>query len=267
MQGCGGPHRGIDGVLTALGAGKRSKRQDTVFIEAGHRMYRGHGEFVARQGAGLVDAQDVQAGGFIDRGEAGRKHAGACQGLRSDRGRKRKCRGQCDRHRGENRDQHQRNGFGQRHADLVGVDHQQHGDGAIEAGKIAHDPKHRLLLGADDIGGADEFRGTPEFGADAGGEHFGNSFAAPDQGAGIGFRAWPGLDRQGLAGEHGLIEQDRTFRIRTSAATTVPSESLTMSPGTSSAAGKIIHSPSRRTEAFRASLDFSAAIVDWARLS
>ena len=37
--------------------------------------------------------------------------------------------------------------------------------------------------------------------------------------------------------------------MRTSAATTPPSESFTTSPGTSSAAGTVFHAPSRRTEA------------------
>ena len=80
VQGCGGPHRGVDGILTAVGAGKGRERQDLVFIEAGHRVYGGHGKFVARQGTGLVDAQDIQARGFVDRGEAGRKHAGPVSG-------------------------------------------------------------------------------------------------------------------------------------------------------------------------------------------
>ena len=53
----------------------------------------------------------------------------------------------------------------------------------------------------------------------------------------------------------------------TSAATTPPSESFTTSPGTSSAAGTVFHAPSRRTDAFSASRDFSAARVAWARLS
>ena len=54
---------------------------------------------------------------------------------------------------------------------------------------------------------------------------------------------------------------------RTSAATTPPSDSFTTSPGTSSAAGMVFHAPSRRTDAFSASRDFSAARVAWARLS
>ena len=53
----------------------------------------------------------------------------------------------------------------------------------------------------------------------------------------------------------------------TSAATTPPSESFTTSPGTSSAAGTVFHAPSRRTDAFSASRDFSAVRVAWARLS
>jgi hypothetical protein len=54
---------------------------------------------------------------------------------------------------------------------------------------------------------------------------------------------------------------------RTSAATIPPSDNLTISPGTSSAAGTVRHAPSRRTDAFSASRDFKAARVAWARLS
>jgi hypothetical protein len=55
--------------------------------------------------------------------------------------------------------------------------------------------------------------------------------------------------------------------IRMSAATTPPSESLTTSPLTRSAAGTIDHIPSRSTEAFMARRDFNAASVACARLS
>ena len=55
--------------------------------------------------------------------------------------------------------------------------------------------------------------------------------------------------------------------MRTSAATTPPSESFTTSPGTSSAAGTVVQAPSRRTDALSASRDFSAARVAWARPS
>jgi hypothetical protein len=64
-----------------------------------------------------------------------------------------------------------------------------------------------------------------------------------------------------------LIEQDRTVEHTDIRATTLPKVSLAMSPGTSSAAGKVVHAPSRSTDAFSASRDFNAAIVDCARLS
>ncbi|OIQ63846.1 hypothetical protein GALL_546100 [mine drainage metagenome] len=93
----------------------------------------------------------------------------------------------------------------------MGVDHQQHGDGAIEAGKVAYNPKHRLLLGADHIGRADKLGGAAEFGTNPGGEHFGNRFATLNQRAGVGFDTSPGFNRQRLPGEHGLVEQDQTL--------------------------------------------------------
>lgn len=54
---------------------------------------------------------------------------------------------------------------------------------------------------------------------------------------------------------------------RTSAGTTLPSESFTTSPGTKPAAGTIFQAPSRRTEAFSARRDFNADNVAWARVS
>ena len=88
-----------------------------------------------------------------------------------------------------------------------------------------------------------------------------------DQRAGIGLHAGAGFDGHGFAGEHGLVEQDFSggeFHIR----------------GDHRAEGKlhhvarhqlgrgyVFHAPSRRTDAFSASRDFSAARVAWARLS
>ena len=54
---------------------------------------------------------------------------------------------------------------------------------------------------------------------------------------------------------------------RTSAPTMPPSDSLTISPGTSSVAGMLVQTPSRRTVAFSASLAFKASKVACARLS
>jgi len=51
-----------------------------------------------------------------------------------------------------------------------------------------------------------------------------------------------------------------------SAATTPPSDSFTISPETSAAAGRVFHAPSRLTAAFSARRDVSAASVAWARL-
>ena len=261
VQGCGDPYRGVDRILTAVGTGEGGQHQDAVFVEPRHRVYGGHRKFIARQGTGLVYAEDIQACGFIDRGEPGRKYSGSCQRPRSDGGRKRKCRGQRDRHRGENRYEHQRDDFGQRHAYFVGVNHQQQGDCAVKAGKIAHDPKHRLLLGADDVGGANEFRRASEFGAHSGGAYFGDSFAPPDQGARIGLRARSGLNRQRFAGEHGLIEQDGALAYQHIGGDHRAQRRVSRHrPEPVRPRDKVVHAPSRSTEAFNASRDFSAAM-------
>ena len=63
------------------------------------------------------------------------------------------------------------------------------------------------MLSAFDMGGADEFGAAPEFGARAGGENFGDRFAAPDQRAGIGFKARSRLDRHGFAGQRRLVDE------------------------------------------------------------
>ena len=116
------------------------------------------------------------------------------------------------------------------------------------------------------MGGADQFRGASKLRACSGRRDLRNRLAAPHQRSGIGLEAGASFDRYGFAGEHGLVEQDRLLAVRrTSAATTAPSDSFTISPGTSSAAGTIAQTPSRRTDAFSASRDFSAARVAWAR--
>ena len=137
----------------------------------------------------------------------------------------------------------------------------------LNAGEIAHHAQHRLLLGAHDMRGSDEFRGAAELGARSGRRDLRHRLAAPYQRSGIGLHAGAGFDGHGFAGEHGLVEQDFSGVSRTSAATTAPSESFTTSPGTSSAAGMVFQVPSRRTDALSASRDFSAARVAWARLS
>ena len=139
---------------------------------------------------------------------------------------------------------------------------------AVEYREIAHHAQHRLLLRADDVRGADQFRGAAEFGARAGCGDLRHGLAAPHQRAGDR-SARPGPASIGTDSPVSMDWSSSTSPpiSRTSAATTPPSDSLTTSPGTSSAAGMVFQAPSRRTDAFSARRDFSAARVAWARLS
>ncbi len=89
-----------------------------------------------------------------------------------------------------------------------GVDAQQSDDGGVEEAEIADDLEHRGLLRAGTPGGADKLRRFAEFCAGAGGCDDGSGLTAANEGAGKGGCAWPCLDGQRLAGEHGLIEGD-----------------------------------------------------------
>ncbi len=93
----------------------------------------------------------------------------------------------------------------------MGIGHERDDDREIDHGQIANDAEDHLLLGAFDVRDADEFGGTTEIGVLAGGGDLRNGFAAPHQPAGIdGVAALP-LDRDRLAGEHRLIDEERPF--------------------------------------------------------
>jgi hypothetical protein len=112
------------------------------------------------------------------------------------------------RNRCQHGNQHQRRDLGKRHGQVDAIRGEQDGHGAIEQREIAHDAKNRLLLGAFDMSGADEFRAAAEFRARAGGDDFGHRLAPPDQRAGIGCKTGPRLDRHGFASEHRLVDQN-----------------------------------------------------------
>ena len=134
-----------------------------------------------RQRAGLVGAQDIHRRRFIHRGEAGRKNAQLCQGPRAERRREGEGGRQRDRYRCENRRQDEGDDLGERHLEKTGIGHQHHDDDAVERGEIAHHAQNRLLLGAYDMRGADEFRGAAELGARPGRRDLRHRLAAPDQ--------------------------------------------------------------------------------------
>ena len=93
----------------------------------------------------------------------------------------------------------------------MGVSHQHDDDYAIEDGKISHHAYNGFLLGTFDMGGADEFRGVPKLRAGPGCGDDRRGFSAPYQRPGVSFETRSGFDGDGLAGEHGLVEQDRAL--------------------------------------------------------
>ena len=204
----GGANGGIDRILPAIRAGQRGQRQNVRLVEAGHGTNGRHRQRVARQRAGLVGAQHIHRRRFIHRGEAGRQDAQLCQGPRAERRRKGEGGRQRHRYRCQNRRQDEGDDLGERHLEKPGIGHQHHDDDAVEHGEIAHHAQHRLLLGADDMGGADQLRGAAELGARAGRRDLRHRLAAPHQRPGIGLHARAGFDGHRFAGEHGLVEQD-----------------------------------------------------------
>ena len=87
---------------------------------------------------------------------------------------------------------------------MHGIGDEQDGHAAVEQCEVAHDAKNRLLLGAFDMRGANEFGAAPEFCARARRDDFSYRLAPPDKRAGISLKARPGLNWDGFAGERQL---------------------------------------------------------------
>ena len=258
----------VDRILTAIGTGQRGERQNMRFVEAGHRTNGCHCQRVLGQRSRLVGAQDIHRRRFIHRRKARRQNAQLCQRARTERRCKREGGRQRDRDRCKHRRQHEGDDLGERHPEIGRVGDQQHDDDAVERSEIAHHAQHRFLLRAHDMRGANELGGAAELGAHAGRRDLRHCLATPDQRPCIGLHAGAGFDGHGFAGEHGLIEQDFSageVHIRGDHA--AETKASPRRPGRARPRVSSVHAPSRRTVAFSASRDFSAARVAWARLS
>ena len=169
--------------------------------------------------------------------------------------------GQRDGDRRQHGSEHQRNDLPHRQVERLGISHQDHDDDAIEQGEIAHHTHNGFLLGAFGVRGANEFRSASKFRARSGRRDLRNRFTAPHQRSRIRFEPGASFDRNdSLVSMDWSSSTDPSVR-RTSAATTAPSDSFTISPSTSPAAGTVAQTLSRRTDAFSANRDFSAARV------
>ena len=83
---------------------------------------------------------------------------------------------------------------------------------AVEHRQIAHHAEHGLLLGTYDMRIEHKFRGTTELRACSGRCHLRNRLASPDHRPCIGLEVRAGFDGDGFAGEHGLINLNRSLR-------------------------------------------------------
>ena len=205
---------GVQGVVPTIGTRQRRHRQDLRLVEPRQCAARSNREFVARQRSGLVGAEKIHPGRFIERREARRQDTAPRHGPRPDRRRERKHRRERHRNRSKSGNQHQLRDLRRRHGQIHGITGQQDGHAAVEQSQVAHHAKNRLLLGAFDMGGTDEFGAAPEFRARARRDDFGHRRAAPDQRARIGLEASVSLDRHGFAGEHRLVDEDGTVGLR-----------------------------------------------------
>jgi len=77
--------------------------------------------------------------------------------------------------------------------------------------EIAHHMQHSLLLGTYDMSIQNKLCGTTKLCARSGRCHLGNRLASPHQCPCIGLEVRASFDGDGFAGEHGLIEQNRSL--------------------------------------------------------
>ena len=211
MASRGRANGGVDWILTAIGTRQRRKRQNLPVVKLRHRMDRHHGKLVARQRSGLVRTENIDAAGLIDGGQARRQHTLAGQSAGTDRRCEREHRRQRDGNRRQHCHEDERNDISAWHGQPQRIDRQQNSHGAVEQRQIAHDTQNGLLLRAFNLRALNEFGRPSEFGPCPRSNDFSDGFPASYQSACIGLRARPGLDRQGLAREHGLIDQDRSI--------------------------------------------------------
>ncbi len=202
--------RRIDGIEIGERARKRRQTQDARAVVARHRHDVGHLHGIARQRARLVGAQDIHARGLVSGRQAREEHALARQGLRAERRRQSKRRGQGDGDRGEQRREAEKGHVERVQArDEMRVENDDERDGAVQGGEVLHRAHDRGLLGARGMGEAHKLGGAPEIGAGARRRDFRDRLAAANERAGIEQVARRRVHGHGFAGEHRLIHEHR----------------------------------------------------------
>ena len=103
------------------------------------------------------------------------------------------------------------NNFGKRHGVDPSIVHQDHNQGAVEHRQVADHAEHGLLLRTYDMGVEHKLRGTAELRPRSGRCHLRNRLAPPYHRPSVGLKGRAGFDGDGLAGEHGLIDLNRSL--------------------------------------------------------
>src|ERR1700722_9694633 len=165
-------------------------------LKAGHRPDACNRKLIAGERPGLIRAQDIDRGGFVDSGEPSRKDAKVRQSASSKRGGKGECRRQRNRYRREDGRQKQGNDLTPRHGMCVGIASDEKDDDAVENRQVSHYSEHGFLLRTDHVRGTDKLRRTAEFGANASRCDHRRCFATLDQSSGKRVYPRTSLNRQ-----------------------------------------------------------------------
>jgi hypothetical protein len=209
--------RVIDGVASVGLRGKRAGEDDLLGALGRQQDRLTQGELVLGQGAGLVRAEDIDAGHLLDRRQPRDDRLLLRQGERAQRHGDGEHRRHRHRDRRHQQDQHElQNVQCVRNAPIVGDDdvaidahgHHDQREREGEGDEKVSDLEHRPLSVAHGTGAGDELGGTPEKRVRPGGNDRAAHFTLLDDAARVSFVAQLLGDRQRLAGQRGLIDEN-----------------------------------------------------------
>ena len=187
-----------------------AKVRTSELVTAGlHRTNRAHDQFIAGQRAGLVAADHVDHGCFVQRRQSGEQDAFQRERPRAQGGGKRECRRQRDGHRRQQRRQDEQQDLLEADSDRERISHKPGDNDEIVHREIANDTEHGLLLGALDVGDAHQLRRPPEIGARSRRRYPRDRPAATNEASSESGLPALHFGRDRFSGQHGLIEQQR----------------------------------------------------------
>ena len=209
--------RAVDGIAVVGFGGERAGEHDLLCSLGRDQDRLAHGELVLGQRAGLVRAQDIDAGHFLDGGEPRYDRLLLGQRERAQRHGDREHRGHRNRDRSNQQDQHELQDVQCiRQSPLVGdddfpIDAHRHHDQSKSHGERdqeVSDLQHRLLRVAHCPGAGHQLGGAPEKRVGAGGDHHRVHLPLFDDAARIRLLAQLLGDRKRFARQRSLVDLD-----------------------------------------------------------